>query len=63
MDDIRKWYQGNRDRLSELAKTEHLMCNWDILGTCYELIDLVGYNIPDSITHKGIHIGIDAKIT
>ena len=63
MDDIKKWYQGNRDRLSELAKTEHLMCNWDILGTCYELIDLVGCNIPDSITHKGIHIGIDVKIT
>ena len=63
MDDIKKWYQGNRDRLSELAKTEHLMCNWDILGTCYELIDLVGCNIPDSITHKGIRIGIDAKIT
>ena len=42
MDDIKKWYQGNRDRLSELAKTEDLMYNWDILGTFYELIDPVG---------------------
>ena len=63
MDDIKTWYQGHRDRLSELAKAEDLMYNWDIVGTCYELIDLVGCDIPDSITHKGIHIGIDAKVT
>ena len=63
MDDIKSWCQGKRDRLSELEKTEDLMYNWNILGTCYELIDLVGYDISDSITHKDIHIGIDAKIT
>ena len=39
------------------------MYNWDILGTSYELIDLVGCYIPDSIKHKDIHIGNDAKIT
>ena len=63
MDDIKRWYQGNRDKLSEHAKIEDLMYNWDILGACYELIDLVRCDIPDSIKHKGIHIGIDAKIT
>ena len=63
MDDIKRWYQGNRDKLSELAKTEDLMYNWNILGTFYELIDLVGCDIPDSITNKDIHIEIDAKIT
>ena len=63
MDDIKRWYQGNRDKLSEHAKIEDMMYNWDILGTSYELIDLVGCDIPDSIKHKGIHIGIDAKIT
>ena len=62
MDDIKRWYQGNRDKLSEHARIEDLMYNWDILGTSYEL-DLVGYDISDSIKHKGIHIGIDAKIT
>ena len=39
------------------------MYNWDILGTSYEFNDLVGRDIPDSIKHKGIHIGIAAKIT
>ena len=39
------------------------MYNWDILGTFYELIDLVECDIPDSITNKDIHIEIDAKIT
>ena len=63
MDDIKSWCQGKRDRLPELEKTEDLMYNWNILGTCYELIDLVGCDISDSITHKDIHIGIDAKIT
>ena len=62
MDDIKRWYQGNRDTLSEHARIEDLMYNWDILGTSYEL-DLVGCDISDSIKHKGIHIGIDAKIT
>ena len=63
MDDIKRWYQGNRDKLSEHAKIEDLMYNWDILGTSYEFNNLVGRDIPDSIKHKGIHIGIDAKIT
>ena len=62
MDVIKRWYQGNRDKLSEHARIEDLMYNWDILGTSYEL-DLVGCDISDSIKHKGIHIGIDAKIT
>ena len=62
MDDIKRWYQGNRDKLSEHVRIEDLMYNWDILGTSYEL-DLVGCDISDSIKHKGIHIGIDAKIT
>ena len=31
MDDIKRWYQGNRDKLSEHAKIEDLMYNWDIL--------------------------------
>ena len=62
MDDIKRWYQGNRDKLSEHARIEDLMYNWDILGTSYEL-DLVGRDMSDSIKHKGIHIGIDAKIT
>ena len=63
MDDIKRWYQGNRYKLSEHEKIEDLMYNWDILGTSYELIDLVGCYITDSIKHKDIHIGIDAKIT
>ena len=62
MDDIKRWYQGNRDKLSEHAKIEDLMYNWDILSTSYEL-DLFRCDIPDSIKQKGIHIGIDAKIT
>ena len=37
------------------------MNNWDILGTSYELTDLVGCDIPDSNKHKNIHIGKDAK--
>ena len=28
MDDIKRWYQGNRDKLSEHAKIEDLMYNW-----------------------------------
>ena len=63
MDDIKRLYQGNRDKLSEHAKIEELMYNWEILGTSYELIDLVGRGLPDSIKHKGTHTGIDAKIT
>ena len=38
------------------------MYNWDILGTSYEITDLVRCDILDSIKHKDIHIGIDAKI-
>ena len=63
MDDIMRWYQGNRDKLSEYAKIEDFIYNWDILGISYKFIDLVGRDIPDSIKDKGIHIGIDAKIT
>ena len=63
MDDIKRWYQGNRNTLTEHAKIQDLMYNWDILGASYEFIDLIGWDIPDSIKHKGIHIGIDAKIT
>ena len=63
MDDIKRWYQGNRDKLSNHAKIEDLMYNWDIFGTSYEITDLVRCDIPGSIKHKGIHIGIDANIT
>ena len=63
MDDIKRSYQGNTDKLSEHAKIEDLMYNQDILGFSYELIDLVGCGIVDRIKHKGIHVRTDAKIT
>ena len=63
MDGTKRWYQGNRNKWSKHAKIEDLMYNWDILGTSYEITDLVRCDMLDSIKHKDIHIGIDAKIT
>ena len=49
-----------RDKLPEHVKLANLMNNWDILGTSFELIDLVGCVIPDGINDNDIYIGLDS---